>query len=124
MSTEPLATSAPQPEDEPPVECQALRGFCTTPVLAVLLPPDTQKYSQAALPVISTPASSTRVTTGASKSGTKPSRMEEPLAQGMPAMKMTSLMAIVRPASRPDEAPLIDVRTYQALSGFSSGFGK
>ena len=95
-----------------------------TPVLAVLLPPETQKYSHAALPVISAPASSTRVTTVASKSGTKPSRTEAPLASGTSATKITSLMATVRPESGPEAAPLIDVLTYQALSGLSSGFGK
>src|SRR5690349_15037192 len=60
ISTWPPAMRAAHPEEDPPVEYPALRGFSITPVLAVLLPPETHKYSQAALPVILASASSTR----------------------------------------------------------------
>jgi hypothetical protein len=46
-------------------------------VAEVWLPPEKQKFSHTALPTISAPASSTRVTTVASSSGTKPKRFPD-----------------------------------------------
>ena len=70
MSASPAATSAAEPDDEPPAECPGLRGLWTGPVAFVWLPPEKQKYSQCALPTIVPPASRIRVTIVASTSGT------------------------------------------------------
>jgi len=69
MSTSPAATSAAQPDDDPPALKPRLRGLCTGPLALVWLPPETQKYSHTALPAISPPASRMRSTTVASTSG-------------------------------------------------------
>ena len=70
MSTSPDATSAPEPDDEPPAEKPRLCGLCTGPSAPVWLPPDRQNASQCALPRMVAPASSIRVTMVASWSGT------------------------------------------------------
>jgi hypothetical protein len=70
MSTSPAATSAALPEEEPPAEWLGRRGLRTGWGSLVWLPPDRQKHSQVALPTISPPASSMRVTMVASISGT------------------------------------------------------
>src|SRR5271157_453070 len=83
-----------------------------------------QKLSQTDLPVISAPASSSRVTTVASVSGTKPSSTLEPFIIGRPATQMLSLITIFLPARGPVGAPLMDEVTYQALSGLSEAGGR
>ena len=90
----------------------------------VWLPPEKQRSSQTALPVIVAPASSRRVTTVASSRGTKPSRVCEPFIIGTPATSTLSLTATVRPASGPSAAPRISVVTYQAPSGLSASAGR
>ena len=70
MSTSPSATSAPEPVEEPPGVWPQARGLCTGPVALVAAPPEKEKYSHTDLPTISAPASSRRVTTVASNSGT------------------------------------------------------
>ena len=71
ISTSPAATTAPEPDEEPPVVWPRFHGLCTgRPVALVWLPPEKQRYSHAVLPAISPPASRMRVTTVASTSGT------------------------------------------------------
>ena len=70
MSTSPEATSAALPVEEPPGVWPGLRGLSAMSEADVLLPPETQKYSHTDLPRIVAPASSSRVTTLASISGT------------------------------------------------------
>ena len=70
MSASPAATTAAEPEEEPPAEWLGLSGLRTGPVAPVWLPPERQKASQWALPTISPPASRMRSTTVASISGT------------------------------------------------------
>src|SRR5579862_5574678 len=83
-----------------------------------------QKLSQTDLPVISAPASSSRVTTVASVSGTNPSSTFEPFIIERPATQTLSLMTIFLPANGPLGAPLMDAVTYQAPSGFSAADGR
>src|SRR5580700_1815079 len=83
-----------------------------------------QKLSQTDFPVISAPASSSRVTTVASVAGTNPSSTLEPFIIGKPATQMLSLMTIFLPARGPAGAPLIDEVTYQAFSGLSEPVGR
>src|ERR1700738_4118056 len=124
MSTSPSATTTALPEDDPPAENPILWGLCTGPVELVWLPPDMQNDSQCTLPAISAPASSMRVTMVASKSGTKPSSVEEPFIIGTPANMILSFSATTLPFSFPLGAPLtVDFR-YQALRGFSSCPGR
>ncbi|MNS83005.1 hypothetical protein D3C72_1167710 [compost metagenome] len=70
MSASPAPTSAAAPDEEPPAACAGLRGLRTGPAAPVWLLPDTQKYSQWALPTMRPPASRMRVATVASWSGT------------------------------------------------------
>src|SRR6516165_3073091 len=105
MSTSPAATSAAEPEDDPPAEYPVRRGLCTGPAAEVWLPPERQKYSQCALPRILAPASSRRVTIVASISGTKPSRVDAPFIIGTPASITLSFNATVLPLSLPFGAP-------------------
>src|ERR1700704_5154436 len=124
MSTSPSATTTALPEDDPPAENPILCGLCTGPVELVWLPPDIQNDSQWTLPAISAPASSMRVTIVASKSGTKPSSVDEPFIIGTPASMMLSFSATTLPFSLPLAAPLtVDLR-YQALCRLSSGAGR
>src|SRR5258708_15642597 len=124
ISTSPSATTTALPEDDPPAENPILCGLCTGPVELVWLPPDMQNDSQCTLPAISAPASSMRVTMVASKSGTKPSSVEEPFIMGTPASMILSFSATTLPFSLPLGAPLtVDFR-YQALREFSSGPGR
>src|SRR5262245_33196636 len=58
MSAAPVATSAAQPLDEPPVEYSGWAGFRTGAGWLVWLPPEKQKFSHTAFPTISPPASS------------------------------------------------------------------
>ena len=122
-STSPWATSAAEPEEDPPAECPWRWGLCTRPVTLVWLPPDAQRFSQCALPAISTPASSSRGTMLASTSATKPSRIDEPFSRGTPASMTLSFRATRWPASGPSSRVFTAVRTYQAFSGFSSALG-
>src|ERR1700691_535488 len=106
MSTSPSATTTALPEEDPPAEYPILCGLCTGPVELVWLPPDMQNDSQWTLPAISAPASRTHVTIVASKSGTKPSRVEEPFIIGTPASMILSFRATTLPLSLPFAAPL------------------
>src|SRR5271170_3121345 len=83
-----------------------------------------QKLSHTDLPVISAPASSSRVTTVASTVGTNPSITFEPFIIGKPATQTLSLTTIFLPARGPVGAPLMDAVTYQALSGLSEACGR
>src|SRR3954465_9293017 len=112
-STPPAATSAALPLELPPVVRVGSQGLRPGPVQEVWLPPEKQRSSQTALPVIVAPAASSRLTTVASRDGTKPSRVCEPFIIGTPATAVLSLTATVRPASTPEPAPAISVRTYQ-----------
>src|SRR3954471_2418767 len=123
-STSPAATSAALPLELPPVVRVGSHGLCTGPVQEVWLPPEKQRSSQTALPVIVAPAASSRLTTVASPDGTKPSSVCEPFIIGTPATSMLSLIAAVRPASGPSPAPWISVFTYQAPSGLSASVGQ
>src|SRR5882672_8154444 len=113
-STSPAATSAALPLEEPPVERVWSHGLRTGPDREVCEPPEKHRSSQTALPTIVPPASSTRVTTVASRVGTKPSTVLEPFIIGTPATVMLSLMATLSPASGPLGAPAMSVVTYQA----------
>src|SRR3954451_15069626 len=122
-SPPPEDTSPALPLELPPVVRDGSQGLRTGPVHEVGLPPEKQRSSQTALPVIVAPAPSSRLTTVASREGTKPSRVCEPFIIGTPATAVLSLIATVRPASGPSSAPRTSVRTYQAPSGLlvSSG---
>ena len=100
-SASPEATRAALPDDEPPVVRSVSHGFLTGPVTDVWLPPEKHRSSHTDLPVIVAPAASSRVTTVASRLGTKPSRVREPFIIGTPATSMLSLIATRRPASGP-----------------------
>src|SRR3954452_15974592 len=123
-ATSPAATSAALPLELPPVVRAGSHGLRTGPVDDVWLPPEKQRSSQTALPVIVAPAASNRLTTVASRLGTKPSSVCEPFIIGTPATAVLSLIATVRPASGPSSAPWISVRTYQAPSGLSASPGQ
>jgi hypothetical protein len=69
-SQSPAATTAADPDDDPPAEWPRRRGLCTGPRVLVWLPPERQKFSQCALPARVAPASSRRVTIVASTSAT------------------------------------------------------
>src|SRR5215831_9180409 len=124
MSTSPAPTKAPLPLDEPPVVRLGSCGLRTGPVSEVWLPPEAQRLSQTALPLIVPPASRMRVTTVASTFGTKPSSSRVPFIIGMLATQMLSLIAKVLPCKGPSAAPLISQRQYQAFNGLSSGEGR
>src|SRR3954453_15498524 len=123
-SASPEATSAALPLELPPAVREGSQGLRTGPEHEVWLPPEKQRSSQAALPVIVAPAASSRLTTVASRLGTKPSRVCEPFIIGTPATAVLSLTATVRPASGPSSAPRISVVTYQAPSGLSASAGR
>src|SRR3954470_11151850 len=122
-STSPEATSAALPLELPPVVRDGSQGLRTGPVHEVWLPPEKQRSSHTALPVIVAPAASNRLTTVASRLGTQPPSAGEPFIIGTPATAVLSLIATVRPASGPSEAPWICVVTYQAPSGLSASSG-
>jgi hypothetical protein len=85
--------------------------------------PSKQNDGTAVLPMISAPASSTRVTTVASSSGTKSSITVVPSRSGNPATAVLSLIAAVRRASGPPGRPAIEQRHAQPFKGFSAGSG-
>ena len=124
MSTSPAATSAALPDDEPPVEWLSSHGLRTGPVREVCEPPEKQRSSHTALPMIVAPACSIRVTMVASRRGTYPSMVSEPFISGTPATAVLSLIATVRPASGPVPLPLTSQVTYQALNGLSAASGR
>src|ERR1700733_14488663 len=124
ISTTLDATRAALPLEDPPVVRVRSCGLSTKPVSAVWLPKLIQKLSHTDLPVISAPASRSRVTTVASLEGTNPSITFEPFIIGRPATQTLSLMAIFLPAKGPLGAPLMDAVTYQAPSGFSAAEGR
>src|SRR5512141_1849550 len=121
MSHAPETTSAALPLDDPPAEYAGSWGLRTGTGTEVIEPPDMQRSSQTALPMISPPASRMRVTTVASHSGVYPSMSADPHMLGTPATPMGSFSANVFPASLPPSAPFTEQRQYQALSAFSAG---
>ncbi len=123
-STSPAATSAALPLEDPPAERLRSQGLRTGPDAEVWLPPEKQRSSQTAFPVIVAPAASSLLTIVASLVGTNPSTVREPFIMGRPATMVLSLIATVRPASGPPRRSVILVRTYQAPSGFSSSLGQ
>src|SRR3569833_275244 len=123
-STSPAATSAALPRELPPVVRDGSHGLRTGPVDEVWLPPEKQRSSQTALPVLDAPAASSRLTTVASREGTKPSSVCEPFVIGTPATEVLSLIATVRPARGPSVAPWISVCTYHAPSGLTTSDGQ
>src|SRR5262249_43477481 len=123
MSARPAATSAALPLDEPPADLVRSQGLRTGPVLDVWLPPEKHRSSHTALPVIVAPASSSRVTTVASRRGMNPSTVAEPFIMGSPATAMLSLIATRRLASGPSVEVRSSVVTYQAPSSFSAASG-
>jgi hypothetical protein len=123
-STSPDATSAPLPLELPPEVRERSHGLRTGPVTEVWLPPEKQRSSQTALPMTVAPPASSRLTTVASRLGTKPSSVCEPFIIGRPATAVLSLIATLFPASGPLSAPWISVRTYQAPRGLSASCGR
>src|SRR4029077_13204024 len=107
ISASPTATTTALPLEDPPAECVGLLGFRTGSGLLVWLPPEKHKSSHTVFPTIVSPASRMRVNTGASTSGTQPSRTREPFLIGMPATQILSLIATRLPARLPRDAPLI-----------------
>src|SRR5580700_2545354 len=105
MSASPSATTTPDPDADPPAEYPILYGLCTGPLAPVWLLPERQYDSQCVFPTISAPASSNRVTTVASISGTYPSRIELPFIIGTPATIALSLIATFFPLSGPHPPP-------------------
>src|SRR5205823_9165935 len=102
MSTTPAASSAPLPLEEPPADRVVSHGLRTGPVRDVCDPPEKHRSSQTALPAMVAPASSSLVTTVASRPGTNPSTARDPFIIGTPATAMLSLTATGgRPADRP-----------------------
>src|SRR3954451_16939641 len=97
-STSPAATSAALPLELPPVVRVGSHGLRTGPVQEVWLPPEKQRSSQTALPATVAPAASSRLTTVASREGTKPSRVREPFIIGTPATSTLSFTATLYPA--------------------------
>ena len=124
MSATPDATSAALPEDDPPVERVSSHGLRTGPVREVCEPPEKQRSSQTAFPVIVAPAASIRATMVASRRGVYPSIVVEPFIIGTPATEVLSLTATVFPASGPSPSAVIEVVTYQALNGLSAASGR
>ena len=122
-SASPAATRAALPLDDPPADFAGFHGLWTGPVFDVWLPPEKHRSSQTDLPVIVAPASSSRVTTVASRRGTNPWTVAEPFIIGSPATSMLSLIATRRPASGPSPAVVMSVVTYQAPSSFSAAPG-
>src|SRR6201991_826788 len=123
-STAPDATRAALPLDDPPVVRVRSHGFSTGPVREVCEPPEKQRSSQTAFPVIVAPAASIRLTIVASRAGTYPSNVAEPFIIGTPATAVLSLTATVRPASGPPALPVTSQVTYQAPSGLSAAPGR
>ena len=123
-SASPAATSAALPLDDPPADLEWSQGLRTGPVAEVWLPPEKQRFSHTALPVMIAPASSSLVTTVASRRGTNPSTVAEPFIIGTPATSMLSLIATVRPASGPSPVVCSRVVTYHAPSGLSASAGR
>src|SRR5919106_3707498 len=120
MSTAPDATSAALPDDDPPDERDGSQGFRTGAGREVKLDPEKHRSSQTALPAMLAPAARRRLTTVASRVGTKPSTVSEPFIIGTPATMMLSLIATVRPANGPSAVSWISVVTYHAPSGLSA----
>src|SRR3954451_9532357 len=89
-STSPEATSAALPLELPPVVREGSHGLRTGPVTEVWLPPEKDRSSQTDLPLTVAPASSSRLTTVASRLGTKPASVCEPFIIGTPATAVLS----------------------------------
>src|SRR6202041_1843555 len=107
MSTAPEASSAALPLEEPPADLLGSHGLRTGPVRDVCDPPEKQRSSQTAVPVIVAPAPSSLLTPGASRAGTKPPTVDDPFIIGTPATAVLSLIATVRPASGPSSPAVI-----------------
>src|ERR1700754_4489008 len=114
--TAPDATRAALPLDDPPVVRVRSHGFSTGPVREVCEPPEKQRSSQTAFPVIVAPAASIPLTIVASRAGTHPSSVAEPCIIGTPATAVLYLTATVRPASGPSRPSVISHVTYQAFN--------
>ena len=107
-----------RPSGSGPTGCAP--GRCAT----CELPPEKHRSSHTALPVIVAPAASSRVTTVASRVGTKPSTVAEPFIIGTPATIDVVLDRDRAPGQRAVAAPpVISVVTYQAPSGLSASLG-
>src|SRR3954452_7743708 len=117
-STSPEATSAALPLELPPVVREGSHGLRTGPVTEGGRPREKHRSPQPDFPLTVPPASNSRLTTVASRLGTKPASVCEPFNIGTPATAVLSLIATVRPASGPSAAPWMSVVTYQAPSGF------
>jgi hypothetical protein len=120
-STAPDTTSATLPLDEPPALRVGSQGLRTGQGCDVKLAPEKHRSSHTDLPAMVAPAASSRVTTVASRVGTKPATVRDPLVMGTPATDTLSLIATVLPASGPPGSPGMEVVTYQAPSGLSAG---
>src|SRR5262249_58417948 len=84
-SARPAATSAALPLEDPPAVRERSQGLRTGPVREVWLPPEKHRSSQTAFPVMVAPASSSLVTTVASRRGMNPSTAADPFIIGTPA---------------------------------------
>src|SRR5262249_58172129 len=74
----PAATSAALPLEDPPAVLERSQGLRTGPVREVWLPPEKHRSSQTAFPAMVAPASSSLVTTVASRRPTNPSPPRHP----------------------------------------------
>src|SRR5439155_3050280 len=89
----------------------------------VWLPPEKHRSSQTAFPAMVAPASSSLVTTVASRRGTYPSTARDPFIIGTPARAMLSLTATLRPTRGPSWRVAISVVTYQAPRSLAPSTG-
>src|SRR5215471_315289 len=87
----PAATAAADPLDEPPGVCAAWCGLRVGPARAIAYSVD------AVVPTMTAPASRSRLTTSASRAGTRDACTGVPSVHLRPATSIVSLMAIGRP---------------------------
>ena len=88
------------------------------------MPPEKHRSSHTALPAMVAPAASSRVTTVASRGGTKPSSGRRAVHHRHAGDRGVVLDRDRPPRQRALEASVIEVVTYQAPSGLSAGGGR
>ena len=103
--TQPEATAAPEPPDDPPGVRSVFHGFLVTPHSGLSVKLSYANSGVVVLPTMIAPARARRRTMSASSPGTQCSYIFEPRVVVLPAVGVTSLIATGSPCMGPSAAP-------------------
>src|SRR5439155_18622605 len=118
--TQPDATAAPDPPDEPPGVRSGFQGFRVTPQRGLSVKLEYANSGVVVFPTMIAPAPCRRSTSKALSSGTQCSKAYEPRVVRLPFVGVRSLIATGTPCNGPTGTPAVSVSSASRASRIAS----